>query len=90
MDGVVLSREGCNILNFGPTNYRHELIYHDVYIDVLFLYWVKNPTSYEHDDLFCILGIIQLLMIYVYICWFCWVWILKHMSDQIYCVGRGS
>ena len=39
---------------------------YDDYIDVLFLYWVKYPTAYEHDDLFYILGIIQSLMIYVY------------------------
>ena len=36
-DGVVLSWEGCNILNFGPTIYRHEPIDHDDYIDVLIL-----------------------------------------------------
>ena len=58
-------KPSCNILNFGPTIYRHELIYHDDYIDVLFLYWVKFPTAYEHDDLLCILGISQLLMIYM-------------------------
>ena len=66
-DGVVLSREGCNIPSSGPTIYRHEIIDHDNYIDVLFLYWVKDPIAYEHDDLFCILDKIQLLMIYMYI-----------------------
>ena len=64
-----------NILNFGPTIYRHEPIDHDDYIDVLFLYWVKDPTAYEHDDLLCILGVNQLLMIYMYI--------------YVGCVGRG-
>ena len=59
--------EHCNIPNFGPAIYRNEPIDHDDYIDVLFLYWVKDPTAYEHDDLFCILGISQLLMIYMYI-----------------------
>ena len=55
----------CNILNFGPTIYRHGPIDQDDYIDILLLYWVKDPTAYEHDDLFYILGIIQLLMIYM-------------------------
>ena len=58
----------CNIPNFGPTIYKHEPIDHDDYIDVLFLYWVKDPTAYEHDDFLCILGVNQLFMIYVYIC----------------------
>ena len=29
------------------------------------LYWVKYPNAYEHDDLFCILGVSQLLMIHM-------------------------
>ena len=57
MDDVVLSGEGCNILNFGPNTYRHVPIDYDDYLDVLFLYWVEDPTAYEHDDLFYILGI---------------------------------
>ena len=65
---IRLQGDSCNISNFGPTIYRHEPIDHDDYIDVLFLYWFKESTTYEHDDLLCILGIIQLLMIYVYIC----------------------
>ena len=36
-------------------------------IILMFYFWVKDPTTYEHDDLFCILGISQLLMIYMYI-----------------------
>ena len=28
----------------------HHIDYDD-YIDVLFLYWVKDPTAYAHDDL---------------------------------------
>ena len=64
-DSVVLSREGCNIPNFGPNNYQHVPIDYDDYLDVLFLYWVEDPTAYEHDDLFYILGVIQLLMIYI-------------------------
>ena len=66
----------CNILNFGPNTYRHVLIDYDDYLDFLFLYWVEDPTSYENDDLFYILGISQLLMIYIY--------------DVCFCVGRGS
>ena len=46
--------------------YRHVPIDYDGYLDVLFLYWVEDPTAYEHDDLFYILGISQLLMIYIY------------------------
>ena len=46
-----------NILNFGPNTYRHLPIDYDDYINVLFLYWVKDPTAYEHDDLFYILGV---------------------------------
>ena len=41
----------CNIMNFGPKTYRHVPIDYDDYIDVLFLYWVEDPTAYEHDDL---------------------------------------
>ena len=55
----------CNILSFGPNTYRHVLIDYDNYLDVLFLYWVEYPTAYEHDDLFYILGVSQLLMIYM-------------------------
>ena len=73
---VVLSREGCNIPSFGPNTHRHVLIDYDDYLDVLFLYWEKEPTAYEHDDLFYILGVSQLLMIYIYI-------------YMLVCVGRG-
>ena len=76
-DGVFLSGEGCNIPNFGPNTYRHVPINYDDYLDVLFLYWVEYPTAYEHDDLFYILGVSQLLMIYVYAC-LCWAQSLKH------------
>ena len=31
------SEADCNILNFGPTIYRHDPIDHDDYIDILFL-----------------------------------------------------
>ena len=83
-------RDGVrNITNLGPTIYRHEPIDHDDYIDVLFLYWVKDPTAYEHDELLCILGVIQLLRLYVYICWFCWAWTLKQMIYEMFCVGHG-
>ena len=57
----------CNILNFGPNTYQHVPIDYNDYLDLLFLYWVEDPTAYEHDDLFCILGVSQLLMIYMYI-----------------------
>ena len=56
----------CNILNFGPNTYRHVLIDYDDYLDFLFLYWFEDPTAYEHDDLFYILGVSELLMIYIY------------------------
>ena len=84
-DGVFLSREGCNIPNFGPNTYRHVPIDYDV----LFLYQVEDPTAYEHDDSFYILGVSQLLMIYVYAC-LSWAWTLKHMIDDIFCVERGA
>ena len=57
----------CNIMNFGPTIYRHDPIDHDDYIDVLFLYWVKDPNTYDYDNLLYVLGVRQLLMIYIYI-----------------------
>ena len=86
-DDVVLSGEGCDIPNLGCTIYRHEPIDHDEYIDFLFLYWVKDTTTYEHDDLLLILGISQLLMIQVYICWLCWAWTLKYMIDEKLVLG---
>ena len=56
-----------------------------------FLYWVEDPNGYEHDDLFYILGISQLLMIYIYIyACLCWEWTLKHMIDEMFCVERGA
>ena len=54
-----------------------------------FLYWVKDPTAYEHDDLLYLLGVTQLLMIYVYGC-LCWAWNLEHMIDEMFCVERGE
>ena len=86
MDVVDLSRDGCNIPNFGPITYRH--FDYDDYIDVLFLCWVKETTAYEHDDLFYILRVSLLLMIYVYAC-LGWAWTLKHVIDEMFCVERG-
>ena len=60
---------------------------YDDYLDVLFLYWVEDPTAYEHDDLFYILGVSQLLIIYVYAC-LCWAWTLKHMIDEMFSVEQ--
>ena len=51
MDGVVLSGEGCNILNFGHTIYRHEPIDHDDYIDVLF--YIGSNTPLLMDMMIC-------------------------------------
>ena len=79
----------CNISDFGPNTYRHVPLDYDDYFDVLFLYWVKDPTRYEHDDLFYILGVNQLLMIYICSLFLCWEWTLKHMIDKIFFVGRG-
>ena len=65
---------------------------YDDYLNVLFLYWVEDPTAYEHDDLFYILGVSQLLMIYIYIYIYpclCWVWNMKHMIGKMFCVERG-
>ena len=46
----------CNIMNFGPNTYKHVPIDYDDYLDVLLLYWVEDPTTYEHDDLFLYIG----------------------------------
>ena len=59
---------------------------YDGYLDVLFLYWVEDPTAYEHDDLFYILSVSQLFMIYC----LCWAWTLKHMIGEMLCVERGA
>ena len=44
---------------------------YDDYLDVLFLYWVKDPIAYEHDDLFYILGIGEIIddiyMLFVFV-----------------------
>ena len=58
---------------------------YDDYLDILFLYWVEDLTAYEHDDLFYILGISQLLMICIYAC-LCWPWTMKHMIDEMFYV----
>ena len=63
------------------------LVDYDDYLDVLFLYWVKYPIAYEHDDLLYILGVSQLLLIYIYSS-LCWRWTLKHMIDEMFCVER--
>ena len=57
-------------------------------IILMFYFWVEDPTAYEHDNLFCILGVIQLLMIYMYIYVLCWAWTLKHMINETFCVER--
>ena len=53
---------------------------YDDYLDVLFLYWVEDPIAYECDDLFYILGVSQLLMIYIcvyiYVCIYMYVYML--------------
>ena len=56
-------------------------------IILMFYFWVEDPTTYEHDDLFCILGISQLLMIYMYIYVVFWAWNLKHMIDEMFVLG---
>ena len=58
-----------------------------MFIDVLFLYWVKDPIAYEHDHFICILRVSQLLMIYMYIYVLCWAWTLKHMIDEMFVLG---
>ena len=71
---ATLDGQQCNILNFGPNTYRHVPIDYADCLDVLFLYWVDDPIAYEHDDLFYILGVRKLLLIYIY---------------MLVCVGRG-
>ena len=62
---------------------------YDDYLDFLFLYWAEDPTRYEHDDLFYILGVSQLLMIYICCLFLCWARMLKHMIDEMFYVARG-
>ena len=63
---------------------------YDDYLNVLFLYWVKDYIACEHDDLFYILHVSQLLMIYICFLFLCWAWTLKHMIDEMFCVERGA
>ena len=58
-------------------------------IILMFYFWDEVPITYEHDDLFWILGVSQLLMIYMYIYVLCWVWTFKHMIDEMFFVGHG-
>ena len=76
-------------MNFGHNTYRHVPIDYDDYLDVFILYWVKDPIAYEHGDLFYILGISQLLMIYVY-AYLYWVGTLKQMIEEMFHVERGA
>ena len=59
----------CNIPNFGPTIYRHELIDHDDYIDVLFYIGSKTPL---HMDMMIVLyirckPIVYDIYVYIYV-----------------------
>ena len=65
-----------------PIDYDVDLIFY-------FDYWIEELNAYEHDDLFYILGVSQLLMIYVY-AYLCWAWNLKHMIGEMFCVERGA
>ena len=55
----------------------------------ILIYLVEDPTTYEHYDLFYILSISQLSMIYAYAC-LCWAWTLKHMIDENFYVEQGA
>ena len=46
-----------------PIDYDVDMIFFLIYLD-------EDPTAYEHDNLFYILGISQLLMKYIYTCLF--------------------
>ena len=50
---------------------------------------MKDPTAYAYDDLFDILGVIQLHMIYIYVC-LCWAWSLQNMVEEMFCVEQGA
>ena len=56
-------------------------------IILMFYFCVEDPTTYEHDDLFCILGVRQLLIIYMYVYVLCWEWTMKHMINEIFVLG---
>ena len=47
---------------------------YDVTMMFYLIYWVKDPTAYEHNDLFDILGVSQ-LDIYIY-------WIVLGMDPE--------
>ena len=65
-----------------PIDYDVDLIFY-------FDYWIEDPNAYEHDDLFYILGVIQLLMIYIYACCL-GHGPLRHMIDEMFCVEWGT
>ena len=80
----------CNVPNFGPTIYKHEPIDHDDYIDVLFNIGSKTPL---HMNIMIVLyieckTIVNDIYVYIYD-WLCWAWTLKHMIDEMFCVGSG-
>ena len=87
--GIHSFEEYCNIPNFGHTNYRHEPINHDEYIVVLFYIGSKTPLHMNMTICFYI-GCKPIIDdTYGYICWLCWAWTLKHIVDEMFCVGHG-
>ena len=52
-------------------------------------YWIEYHIEYEHNDLFDIVDVSQLHMIYIYVC-LCWAWTLKHMIDEMFCFEQGA
>ena len=60
-------------------------IAYDVALMFYLIYWVWDPTTYEYDGLFYILGVIQLYMFYIYD-FMCWAWTVKHHIDEMFCV----
>ena len=58
---------------------------YDDYFDVLFYIGSKTPLHMNMMICFFIMGLSQLLTIYVYAC-LCLAWTLNHMTDEMFCV----
>ena len=69
-------------MGISPIDYNVNLMFYLIYL-------VKEPTAYEHDDLFDILGVSQLHMFYIND-FMCWAWTLKHIIDEMFSVERGA
>ena len=58
-----------------PTSYDVDLMFY-------FVYWSLYPTTHKNDDLFDILGVIQMHVFKAYD-FMCWAWTPRHIFDDI-------